>query len=102
MNKKTSNKKSEKAATATPETKKAVKVAFAFNKENYKWLIIGVLIIFVGFLLMVGGGSDDPTVFTGEKLFSPLRLTISPLMILAGYVVVLYAILKNPKTKPEA
>ena len=72
---------------------------FAFQKENYKWLIIGLIINIVGFMLMIGGGSDDPTKFDADELFSPVRLTLSPILIIAGYIVMIYAIMKKPKKK---
>ncbi|MES2587650.1 MAG: DUF3098 domain-containing protein [Bacteroidota bacterium] len=70
---------------------------FAFQKENYKWLIIGLIINVLGFILMIGGGSDDPTKFDADELFSPVRLTVSPILIIAGYIVMIYAIMKKPK-----
>lgn len=70
---------------------------FAFQKENYKWLIIGLVINVLGFILMIGGGSDDPNKFDAEALFSPVRLTVAPILIIAGYIVILYAIMKKPK-----
>lgn len=70
---------------------------FAFQKENYKWLIIGLIINIIGFVLMIGGGSDDPTKFDAKELFSPVRLTVSPILIIAGYIVMIYAIMKKPK-----
>lgn len=70
---------------------------FAFQKENYKWLIIGLIINVVGFVLMIGGGSDDPNKFDAGELFSPVRLTVAPILIVAGYIVMIYAIMKKPK-----
>lgn len=70
---------------------------FAFQKENYKWLIIGLVINVIGFILMIGGGSDDPNKFDAAELFSPVRLTVSPILIVAGYIVMIYAIMKKPK-----
>lgn len=67
---------------------------FAFGKENYKWLIIGIVIIIVGNLLMIGGGSDDPNVFNPE-IFSFRRITLAPIVILAGFATVLVAIVKR-------
>ncbi len=69
---------------------------FAFGKENYKLLFIGLALILVGFLLMIGGGSDDPNVFS-DKIFNFRRLTLAPILILAGYVVEIFAIMKKPK-----
>lgn len=72
---------------------------FAFQKENYKWLFIGLIINFVGFMLMIGGGSDDPNKFDASELFSPVRLTVAPILIIAGYIVMIYAIMKKPAKK---
>ncbi len=70
---------------------------FGFRKENYKILLIGLAINIVGFLLMIGGGSDDPNVFKEKELFSPVRLTLSPILIILGYVVMIFAIMKKNK-----
>ncbi len=70
---------------------------FAFHKENYLLLITGIILIAAGFLLMLGGGSDDPEVFS-EALFDFRRLTLAPILILAGFIVEIYAIMKRPKS----
>lgn len=70
---------------------------FGFDPANYKWLYIGLAINILGFLLMIGGGSDDSKVFKEDELFSTLRITISPMLIVAGYVVIFYAIMKRNK-----
>ena len=59
-------------------------------------LIIGLALIFVGFILMIGGGSDDPNLFN-EKIFSFRRITLAPILVLAGFVVEIFAIMKKPK-----
>jgi hypothetical protein len=69
---------------------------FAFGRQNYKLLLIGLALIFVGFLLMIGGGSDDPDVFN-YKIFSFRRITLAPILILAGFVVEIFAIMRKPK-----
>ncbi len=69
---------------------------FAFGKENYKLLFIGLAFIIVGFLLMVGGGSDDPKEFSYE-IFNFRRLTLAPILILIGYVIEIFAIMKKPR-----
>jgi hypothetical protein len=69
---------------------------FAFGKENYKIMLIGLVFIIIGFLLMIGGGSDDPNVFNPE-IFSFRRLTLAPILILAGYAIEIFAIMKKPK-----
>ena len=68
---------------------------FAFGQINFKLLIIGLIILVVGYLLMVGGGSEDPNVFNGEELFSFRRITLAPVVLLAGYIFIFYAILKK-------
>ena len=67
------------------------------NKENYILLGVGFLIIILGFILMAGGGSDDPNVFNQEELFSFRRIFLAPFLVLAGYVVVLVGIMRKPK-----
>ncbi|KAF5064174.1 hypothetical protein DSECCO2_287040 [anaerobic digester metagenome] len=69
---------------------------FAFGRENYRLMLIGLAVIALGFILMVGGGSDDPYVFN-EGMFNFRRLTLAPLLILAGYVIEIFAIMKKPR-----
>lgn len=69
---------------------------FAFNRENYKLLFIGLALIILGFILMIGGGSDDPDVFN-DAIFNFRRLTLAPILIIAGYVVEIFAIMKRPQ-----
>ncbi|MBL7757645.1 MAG: DUF3098 domain-containing protein [Chitinophagaceae bacterium] len=70
-----------------------------FSRDNYMWMLIGVAMIAVGMLLMAGGKSSDPNVFDANEVYSTRRITIAPLLILAGLVVEIYAIFKSPKTK---
>ncbi len=74
------------------------KLEFALAKENYKLLLIGFAIIIIGFILMIGGGSDDPTVFD-EDIFSFRRITLAPMVVLFGFAFEIYAIMKKPKEK---
>jgi len=67
---------------------------FAFASTNYKWLGIGLALLVLGYLLMSGGGSDDPDVFSYE-IFNFRRITLAPYIVLAGYGTILYAILKK-------
>ncbi|KAF0132107.1 MAG: hypothetical protein FD155_631 [Bacteroidetes bacterium] len=82
--------------TKPVSTEPADERQFAFDRENYKWVIIGLAFIVIGFLLMAGGGSNDPDVFS-KGIFSFQRLTLAPLLVLAGYVIEIYAIMKKPK-----
>lgn len=78
------------------EKEQEVKNTFVFSKDNYRWLLIGIGLLVVGFILMIGGGSDDPDVFN-PALFDFQRLTLAPILILAGFIVEIYAIMKRPK-----
>ncbi len=69
---------------------------FIFDKINYKILLIGIIVIAVGFILMSGGGSDDPKVFS-EEIFNFRRIRLAPTTVLIGFGITIYAILKNPK-----
>jgi hypothetical protein len=70
---------------------------FAFHKKNYTLLLIGLALLAVGFLLMIGGKSEDPQVFN-FAIFNFQRLTLAPIIILAGFVVEIYAIMWRPKS----
>ncbi|MGC8802779.1 MAG: DUF3098 domain-containing protein [Bacteroidales bacterium] len=70
---------------------------FALEKENFKLMIIGCLIILIGYILMSGGKSPDPSVFNEKEIFSFRRVTLAPIVVLAGYIFVLYAIMKKPR-----
>jgi hypothetical protein len=69
---------------------------FLFDKLNYKILLIGIAVIAIGFILMSGGGSEDPNVFN-EAMFSFRRIRLAPTTVLIGFGITIYAILKNPK-----
>jgi uncharacterized membrane protein len=71
---------------------------FVFGKDNKMFIIGGFVLTLIGFLLMMGGGSEDPNVFNGEELFSPMRITVAPFLVILGYLVVLYGIMKKRKT----
>ncbi len=79
-------------------SKEIRKTGFAFGKENYRMLVIGVVIVVIGYLLMIGGGSDNPNEFHEDEIFSFRRITLSPIVILIGFVTVLFAIMKKSKS----
>ena len=72
------------------------KQEFLFEKVNYKILLIGIAVIVLGFILMSGGGSEDPNVFS-EDIFNFRRIRLAPTTVLIGFGITIYAILKNPK-----
>ncbi len=71
---------------------------FIFGKKNYVFMFIGLAVIALGFILMAGGGSDDPNVFN-EEIYSFRRIRLAPTMVLIGFAIEVYAILLNPNKK---
>src|ERR1043166_8267447 len=72
-------------------------ITFLFDKENYMWMLGGILLILIGFTLMAGGKSPDPHKFNYDEIFSFRRITLAPIIILLGFAVEVYAIMKKPK-----
>lgn len=70
---------------------------FLFDKTKYMLMIGGLIIMILGLLLMTGGKSEDPNVFDADALYSTVRITIAPLLILAGLGLEIYAIMRKPK-----
>jgi hypothetical protein len=71
---------------------------FLFDKVNYKILLIGIGVIALGFLLMSGGGSDDPKVWN-DAVFNFRRIRLAPTVVLIGFGITIYSIFKNPTNK---
>lgn len=87
----------------TPQSKNTISESqssfdFAFGTKNYILLLVGIVLLGVGYLLLSGGGSDDPNVFNYE-MFNTRRLVVAPLLIVSGLVVEICAILLRPKKK---
>ena len=76
-----------------PDTPKKV---FLFSKRNYLIMAIGVVFIALGFILMAGGGSDDPNVFN-EEIYNFRRIRLAPTLVLIGFAIEVYAILYKEK-----
>lgn len=74
--------------------KDTIKADFIFGKKNYKFMLIGLAFIVLGFILMSGGGSDDPNVFD-PSIFSWRRIRLAPALVLIGFGIQVYAILLN-------
>lgn len=68
-----------------------------FSKENYLWMAIGLAVIAIGMFMMSGGKSTDPNVFNKDEVYSFWRITVAPILILAGLVIEIYAIFKKTK-----
>ena len=73
-----------------------------FGKENYRWMLIGIALVALGLILMAGGKSPDPNVFNKNEVYSVRRITIAPILILAGFVIEIFAIFKKDKPSTQA
>ncbi|MBL4887365.1 MAG: DUF3098 domain-containing protein [Flavobacteriaceae bacterium] len=76
------------------------KNSFVFEKKNYKVMLIGLATIVFGFILMSGGGSDDPNVFNPE-IYNWRRIRLAPALVLLGFGIEIYAILLNPNANAK-
>lgn len=69
-----------------------------FGKENYLWMLIGMGFLAAGFILMIGGKSADPKVFDPKEVYSSTRITIAPILIITGFIIEIFAIMKKSKS----
>ena len=69
-----------------------------FDKQNMWLMLLGVGVIAIGMLLMVGGRSKDPNTFNYDEVYSTLRISVAPVLIIIGLGIEIYAIFKKPKT----
>lgn len=76
---------------------KEPKVFPIFEKDNYLWMLAGFVVMAIGLILMIGGKSDDPNQFHPDQVYSTTRITIAPILILAGFVLEIFAIFRKPK-----
>ncbi len=66
-----------------------------FDRGNYKWMLAGLAVLTLGFFLMAGGKSSDPNVFDPKEVYSPIRITLAPLLIIAGFILEIVGIMKK-------
>jgi hypothetical protein len=74
--------------------------AFVFSREKYIYLLVGVALNIIGFILMIGGAAENPNEFNADELFSHTRITVAPILVVVGYAVIIYGIMKKSK-KPN-
>lgn len=89
-----------KTATGKPAIPKGNQT-FLFDGTNYKWMIGGLLLILIGFALMAGGKSPDPHQFLYDEIYSFRRITLAPIVMLIGFGIEVYAIMKKPAIARE-
>ncbi|MER3498824.1 MAG: DUF3098 domain-containing protein [Chitinophagaceae bacterium] len=83
-----------KKTIVTKETSSSYQL---FGKENYLWMLAGIVIMAIGLFLMKGGKSPSPNEFHPEEVYSTTRITVAPILILIGFAVEIYAIFKKPR-----
>lgn len=87
------------ATTSPKETKTTTpngNQVFLFDKNNYIWMIAGVVLILVGLFMMAGGKSPDPHKFNYDEVYSFSRITLAPIIMMIGFGIEVYAIMKKP------
>jgi hypothetical protein len=75
---------------------------FLFDKQNYMIMIAGVAVIIIGFMLMTGPANDDPNVFNKEEIYSFRRITLAPVVVIIGFVIEVFAIMRKPAAATTA
>lgn len=86
-----------RATTSTASKSSSPTTPFIFDRTNYMIMIAGVIVILIGFALMSGGATHDPNIFPKEEIYSFRRITLAPIVIIAGFAIEIFAILKRPK-----
>ncbi len=71
---------------------------FLFGRINYILMFTGIGLIVLGFILMSGGGNTDPNIFDKNLVYSPMRITVAPILVISGFIVEIFAILIKPKS----
>ncbi|MFL2591838.1 MAG: DUF3098 domain-containing protein [Flavobacteriaceae bacterium] len=75
---------------------KKEKRKMVFGKKNYQLMLLGLAFITLGFFLMSGGGSEDPNIFNDE-IYNFRRIRVAPILVVFGFIIEVYAIMKNPR-----
>jgi uncharacterized membrane protein len=82
------------------ETKEKKSQKMPFTREKYILLLAGLLIVIIGFVLMIGGSTSNPDVFDAA-IYSFRRISLAPILIILGFIIVIYAIMKKTKKKDQ-
>src|SRR5580704_9415920 len=90
------------ASKSKPAAAKSRPYTPLFGKENYRWMLVGIALVALGLILMAGGKSPDPNVFNKDEVYSVRRITVAPILILAGFVVEIFAIFRKDKPSTQA
>lgn len=80
----------------TKSTSSKTPSTFMFNKDNYTLMILGIVVVIIGFLLMIGSNNVNPNIFPTDEIYSFRRITLAPLVVMIGFGIEIFAILKKP------
>ena len=94
---KQSSAQKEKQPSVASQKQASPVTPFIFDRTNYLIMIAGVIVILIGFVLMSGGATSDPNVFPKDELYSFRRITLAPIVVMLGFGIEIFAILKRPK-----
>jgi hypothetical protein len=89
--------KSKKTTTTIEKERKTHFIPSLFDRDNLLWMLAGVAVMILGFIFMAGGRSDDPNVFNPDEVYSFRRITLAPITIIAGLIILIFAIFRHPK-----
>ena len=79
----------------TKDVKEVNEPGLLFDNTNYALVALGAVFIILGFILMAGGGSEDPNVFDYDAIYSHRRITVAPILVILGFIIEIIAILKS-------
>lgn len=86
-----------KTTTTRPAVTDISEKRFPFTRQNYILMLIGIAILILGYALMVGGKSPNPDEFFPDQVYSWRRITLAPVVVIIGFIVEVFAIMKKPK-----
>jgi uncharacterized integral membrane protein len=89
--------KEKKVAVKPSSVSPSQPALFMFDKENYVLMVVGIIVVIIGFLLMIGHNNTDPNIFPAEEIYSFRRITLAPIVVMLGFAIEIYAIIKKPK-----
>lgn len=70
---------------------------FVFGRINYILMLVGIVVVTAGYLLMIGGAPENPAEFNAKELYSPMRITVAPIVIVLGLIIEVFAIMIKAK-----
>ena len=89
--------KSKRITTTIEKERKTSITPSLFDRDNLLWMFAGVAVMILGFIFMAGGRSEDPNVFNPDEVYSFRRITLAPITIMIGLIILIFAIFRHPR-----